>query len=56
MDELKKAFLTNHQEIETEFNGKLKEMIEEHQQQHPRTPMPSVPMPDNLKVGKSFIK
>jgi hypothetical protein len=47
MDELKKAFLTSHQEIEKEFNGKLKKMIGDQQQQQPSTPVPSVPFEVN---------
>jgi polyhydroxyalkanoate synthesis regulator phasin len=49
MDELKSAILASHQQIEKEFNGKMKKMIEDQQQQ--RTTMPFVPIPNNEKMG-----
>jgi polyhydroxyalkanoate synthesis regulator phasin len=49
MDELKSAILASHQQIEKEFNEKLKKMIDDHQQQ--RAKMGSVQIQDNPKMG-----
>jgi hypothetical protein len=50
MDELKKDFLASHQQIQKEFNEKLKKMIEDQPQQQTTTKA-SVPMPDNQKMA-----
>jgi hypothetical protein len=55
LDELKKAFLTRHQQIEKEFNEKLNKIIED-QQQQPNATMPSLPIPDSLKVVNQFSR
>jgi uncharacterized membrane-anchored protein YhcB (DUF1043 family) len=51
MDELKRTILASHQQIEKEFNEKLKKMIEDQQQQQPSSTMASVPIPDNPKMA-----
>jgi glycine cleavage system regulatory protein len=49
MEELKRAFLTSHQQMEKEFNERMKKSIEQDQQQ--RTTMASVPIMGNMKSG-----